>query len=117
LTERDKQLLLNIFCLNDISYLVLTSLIGFGFGGNFVLFAKETAQVYGVKNLGIVYPYVFIGYAIAGITGPIIGGVLNDFSGSFFYAIALASFMSFLGSMLFLIHFIKSRKIEQLKQN
>jgi len=107
--------LLNVPNLTDIPYLIITSLIGFGFGGNFVLFAKETAQVYGVKNLGIIYPYVFIGYAIAGIAGPISGGLLFDLSGSFFYAIILASFMSFLGSMLFLKQFIKGRKNEQYK--
>lgn len=107
-------LLLNFYHLNDISYLVITSLIGFGFGGNFVLFAKETAQVYGVKKLGIFYPYVFIGYAIAGILGPISGGLLYDFSGSFFYGIVLASFMSFLGSLLFFKHIITSKKKEHL---
>ncbi len=104
--------LLNILKLSDISYLILASFIGFGFGGNFVLFAKETAQVYGVKNLGIVYPYVFIGYAIAGIAGPVSGGILYDFSGSFFYAIILESFLSLLGSLLFLNQFITSRKNE-----
>jgi MFS transporter, OFA family, oxalate/formate antiporter len=93
---------LNIFLLSDMSYLTLAFLIGFGFGGNFVLFAKETAQVFGVKHLGIVYPYVFTGYAIAGITGPISGGFLYDLSNSFFYAIFLASFMSLAGSLLFL---------------
>ncbi len=101
---------LNIFTLSDISYLILALLIGFGFGGNFVLFAKETAQVYGVKNLGIIYPYIFIGYAIAGIAGPISGGFLYDFSGSFFYAILLASLMSLMGSLLFLNQYITSRK-------
>ena len=103
-------ILLNIWTLSDISYLILALLIGFGFGGNFVLFAKETAQVYGVKNLGLIYPYVFIGYSIAGIAGPISGGLLYDFSGSFYFSIILASFMSFVGSLLFLSQFIKSRK-------
>lgn len=93
---------LNIFPLSDVTYLILIFLIGFGFGGNFVLFAKETAQIFGVQNLGVVYPYVFLGYAVAGIAGPISGGVLYDFSGSFFYAIILASLMSLLGSFLFL---------------
>ncbi|PKM36265.1 MAG: MFS transporter [Gammaproteobacteria bacterium HGW-Gammaproteobacteria-10] len=100
---------LNIFTLSDISYLILTFFIGFGFGGNFVLFARETAQVFGVKNLGIIYPYVFLGYAIAGIAGPISGGFLYDISGSFFYAIILASFMSLAGSLLFLNQFVTSR--------
>jgi MFS transporter, OFA family, oxalate/formate antiporter len=103
---------LNIFTLSDISYVILACLIGIGFGGNFVLFARETAQVFGVKNLGIIYPYVFLGYAIAGIAGPISGGFLYDFSGSFFYAIILAGLMSLAGSLLFLIQFIRSRKNE-----
>ena len=66
-----------------------------------MLFAKETAQIFGVKNLGIVYPYVFLGYAIAGIAGPLSGGLLYDLSGTYSYAIILASVMSFVGSLLF----------------
>ncbi len=99
-------LLLNILNLADFSYLILASLVGFGFGGNFVLFAKETAQVYGVKNLGMVYPYVFVGYAIAGIAGPFCGGLLFDAFGSYYYSIGLASFVSLLGSLLFLFQLI-----------
>lgn len=102
---------LNVFTLSGISYLILAFFIGFGFGGNFVLFAKETAQVFGVKNLGIIYPYVFIGYAIAGIAGPASGGFLYDFSGSFSYAVFLASFMSLAGSLLFLNHFISLKNV------
>lgn len=69
---------LNLFPLSDNSYLVIAVLIGFGFGGNLVLFAKETAQEFGVQKMGTIYPYVFIGYGIAGITGPIAGGYLYD---------------------------------------
>jgi OFA family oxalate/formate antiporter-like MFS transporter len=103
---------LNIFPLSDITYLTLAFFIGFGFGGNFVLFAKETAQVYGLKNLGIIYPYVFIGYAVAGIAGPISGGFLFDLSGSFSYPILLAGAMSLLGSLLFLREFLAAGKKE-----
>ncbi len=109
---------LNLFPLSDISYLVLAFLIGFGFGGNFVLFAKETAQRFGVQNLGVIYPYVFIGYAIAGIAGPISGGILYDLSGSYFTAILLAGFMSLMGSMLFLHQYFIERKSQAvLKQS
>lgn len=99
--------LLNIIALSDLSYMLLASLIGFGFGGNFVLFAKETAHIFGLSNLGIVYPYVFLGYAIAGIAGPFIGGLLYDISGAYFYAILLSGFMSLLGSILFFYQYIK----------
>lgn len=93
---------LNIFNLSGVSYLILSFLIGFGFGGNFVLFAKETAQKFGLKNLGVIYPYILVGYAIAGIAGPISGGILYDFSGTFALAITLAGIMSLMGSLLFL---------------
>ena len=103
----------SIFLLNivegDISFLVVVLLIGFGFGGNFVLFAKETAQVYGVQNLGLVYPYIFLGKAVSGITGPFAGGFLYELSSSFFYLIILTGFISILGSLLFLHHYLKTR--------
>lgn len=102
-------LLLNIVQLSVVSYLVLAFFIGFGFGGNFVLFAKETAQLFGVKNLGIIYPYVFLGYAIAGIAGPFSGGFLFDISGTYSWAIYLASILSLVGSLLFLLQFVKER--------
>ncbi len=92
-----------LFNLSSSSYLIIVSLIGFGFGGNFVLFAKETAQIYGIKILGQVYPYIFMGYAIAGILGPLSGGFLYDLNGSYTTSIILASFMSLLGSILFLV--------------
>lgn len=105
----------NIFTHTDTTYMILSFLIGFGFGGNFVLFAKETAQVFGMQKLGVIYPYVLLGYAIAGIAGPALGGILFDFSDSFFYAIMLASVMSLVGSLLFLNQFIKSKRNELIK--
>ena len=104
---------LHIFVLSDISYLILAFLAGFGFGGNFVVFAKETAEVFGVSNLGIIYPYVFLGYAIAGIAGPVTGGLLYDFYGSFSQAIILSGLVSLAGSLLFLHQFVTSGKNDQ----
>lgn len=92
---------LALFPLNDALYLFLVVCTGFGFGGNFVLFARETAQIFGLGNLGHVYPYVFMGYAIAGIAGPMSGGALYDLSGSFSSAIILASLMSLAGGLLY----------------
>ncbi|MFO7862711.1 MAG: MFS transporter [Salinivirgaceae bacterium] len=103
---------LNVFLLTDISYLIIAALIGFGFGGNFVLFAKETTQAYGTESMGVIYPYVFVGYAIAGILGPLSGGFIYDFFGTFYYAVFLAGFMSLVGSLLFLNQFFTSKKNE-----
>jgi len=99
--------------LNEISYLIISFLIGFGFGGNFSLFAKETAAIYGVEKMGIIYPYVFLGYAIAGLIGPVSGGFLYDIANNFTYSILLASLMSFLGSIIYLMQHIKEKKVDR----
>lgn len=90
------------FVVSDFSYLLIVIVIGFSFGANFVLFAKETAEYFGVKNLGNIYPFVFLGYAFAGITGPVVGGFLNDLTNSFNFSIITASIISFLGSLIFI---------------
>jgi len=106
---------LNLVELSTALYLLIAFMIGLGFGGNFVLFAKETAHVFGIGNLGIVYPFVFLGYGFAGITGPFAGGLLYDLSGAYVSAIYLSAFMSFAGSMLFLYQYSKTRNHELLK--
>lgn len=106
---------LNLVELSEALYLLIAFMIGLGFGGNFVLFAKETAHVFGIGNLGVVYPFVFLGYAIAGITGPFAGGLLYDLSGAYAEAIFLSAFMSFAGSMLFLYQYSKTRNHEYVK--
>ncbi len=90
-----------LFPLSDATFWLISFLVGFGFGANFVLFARETAQVFGLDNMGSIYPYVFLGYAIAGVAGPAAGGFIFDISGSFTMAILLASLISLAGGLLF----------------
>lgn len=89
--------------LTNVSYLTLSILIGFGYGSNFVLFAKESAQQFGVANLATIFPYVFMGYAIAGIFGPLTGGYIHDLTSSFHYASYAAAAMSLAGALIFII--------------
>lgn len=106
---------MNLIDPSEISYISIAFIIGFGFGGNFVLFAKETAHVFGINNLGTIYPYVFLGYAIAGIAGPFTGGILYDLTGEYFWAVTLSSFLSLIGSLLFFFQFIKYRRSIHVK--
>ena len=95
--------LLGVLDLTGFTYLSLAMITGFGFGGNFVLFARETSRYFGVEKLGLIYPYVFLGYAIAGIAGPLTGGLLFDVFGSFFYANTIAALLSIGGGLIFLL--------------
>lgn len=75
--------LAGVLTLTPFLYLFVAFAVGFSFGANFVIYAKETAQVYGLGNLGKVYPFVFLGYGISGIAGPFTGGFLRDLFGSY----------------------------------
>ncbi len=76
-------LLIGIVQLTPYIYLFIAFAVGFGFGANFVIYAKETAQIFGLNNLGKIYPFVFLGYGISGILGPFTGGILKDITGSY----------------------------------
>jgi OFA family oxalate/formate antiporter-like MFS transporter len=54
------------------------TIIGFNFGGNFALFPTITADTFGAKFVGQNYPWVFLAYAVGGIGGPVMGGILGD---------------------------------------
>ena len=51
-----------------------------------MIYAKETAQEYGLKAIGNIYPLVFLGYGIAGLVGPMASGYLHDSFGNYLYA-------------------------------
>ncbi len=54
------------------------AVIGFNFGGNFALFPAATADLFGDKNVGENYPWVFMAYGLGGVLGPILGGIMGD---------------------------------------
>ena len=53
------------------------AIIGFNFGGNFALFPAATADLFGNKNVGENYPWVFMAYGVGGIAGPMLGGFMG----------------------------------------
>jgi len=80
--------------------IVYASAIGFNFGGNFALFPTTTAVLFGSKNVGSNYPFVFTAYGIAGIAGPILAGFVRDNTGSFLMAFIPAGIVCFSGAVL-----------------
>jgi len=103
---------LYIFSINAILYTSLVLLLGFSYGANFVLFARETAEEYGINNVTTVYPYVFLGNAVAAVCGPIVGGLLYDMYGDYYTAVLVAIFVSFLGISIFIKDIFKPIKVE-----
>ncbi len=58
------------------------AVIGFNFGGTLALFPAVTADVFGSKNMGKNYGWVFTAYGFGGIVGPYLGGWFGDLAES-----------------------------------
>jgi OFA family oxalate/formate antiporter-like MFS transporter len=84
---------------NEILLYLGATLIGFNFGGNFALFPTITADVFGSKNVGQNYPFVFLAYGVGGILGPVLGGRLGDL-GNFPLAFTISGIMVLVGTVL-----------------
>ncbi len=69
----------------------VVALIGFGFGANFVIYASAISRYFGIDSFSRLYPLCFLGYGVAGLTGPFVGGWLADSSGSYNTALYLSS--------------------------
>jgi len=101
-------LLIGNIKLSDYLFVIISILTGFSFGANFVIYARETAHIYGVNNIGYIYPYVFLGYGISGIFGPVLGGALYDTTGNF----KLSALISFgICMIMAILNIILNRKL------
>ena len=86
---------------SDLSFLVLTVVIGIFFGANFVLYASDVSSIYGIDQLGIVYPVVSLAYGIAGIAGPVAGGYILDNSGNYSLPIIISAVICITGLLVY----------------
>jgi OFA family oxalate/formate antiporter-like MFS transporter len=59
-------------------FVLAACLIGFNFGGNFALFPAATADLFGNRNVGSNYGWVFTAYGVAGVAGPLLAGHFKD---------------------------------------
>lgn len=102
--------MLTFIPLNSGLYFGLSFAVGFSFGAHLVLYAKETAQRFGVENLGHIYPFVFLGYGLSGILGPLTGGFLFDVFNSYKFSALLSFGMCILVALGILVEHIWKRK-------
>ncbi len=87
----------------EISTLIAGSaLAGLAYGALFALFPAATADLFGLKNLGVNYGLVFTGWGVAGIIGPIVGGLVADATGSYNISYVTSAVMLVIGALLVL---------------
>lgn len=77
------------------TWLVMFSagLLGFAFAANFVIYASALSSCFHVDSFPRLYPICFLGYGLAGVFGPGVGGHLADVTGHFHSALFLSSGM------------------------
>lgn len=66
-------------------------LVGTGFGSCFSVYALSVESRFGITVFSRLYPIVFLGYGLAAITGPAIGGSMSDVLKSFTPSILTAA--------------------------
>ncbi|MBN2743404.1 MAG: MFS transporter [Marinilabiliaceae bacterium] len=84
-----------------MQFYVMVMFVGLGFAANFVLFAKEVAHRMGPDKFGKYYPYVFLGYGLAGVAGPVIGAMMFEHVGNFQSASLVAFVIAVIGIVVF----------------
>ena len=83
---------------SHLAIFLASAWVGLNFGGNFALFPSATADYFGTKNLGINYGWIFTAYGVAGILGPVVGGVLFDVTEQYVLAFLFAGVLCFIAA-------------------
>jgi MFS transporter, OFA family, oxalate/formate antiporter len=85
----------------SVPLLIMGSAVaGLAYGALFSLFPSTTADFYGIKNLGVNYGLVFTGWGIAGIIGPVVGGMVADATGTYTISYIVAGVMLLIGAVM-----------------
>ena len=64
----------------------------------FVLFPSATSDYFGTKHFGMNYGWIFTAYGVAGILGPVVGGVLFDVTRQYMMAFVFAGILCFVAA-------------------
>lgn len=72
--------------------------VGLNFGGIFALFPSATSDYFGAKHFGVNYGWIFTAYGVAGILGPVVGGVLFDVTSQYVLAFVFAGILCFIAA-------------------
>lgn len=87
----------------EMGLYIASGLVGFNYGGNFALFPSATADLFGAKNLGANYGWVFTSYGIAGVVGVAAGNIAREQTGEYVYAFWMAAVLCVISAGLALV--------------
>lgn len=83
-------------------FLICALLIAMSYGGSMGVFPALTSDAFGLKNNGVNYGIMFIGFALGGYLGPVIANSLFDSTGSYSTALLVVGAMGVAATLLVL---------------
>ncbi len=83
-----------------IPLIIGTAVAGFCYGACLSVFPATTADLFGVKNLGVNYGLVFTSWGAGGVFGGLIGGMVRDITGTYLTAYIIAAVLCLVGAGL-----------------
>jgi MFS transporter, OFA family, oxalate/formate antiporter len=87
-----------------VLFYIAISIVGIGFGSIMGIFPGFTAMQFGAKNNSVNYGIMFIGFATAGIFGPMIMSYIFEKSGSYQSAFIVAAGLALTGIFLISVY-------------
>ena len=103
----------------SIPLLIMGSAIaGLAYGAVFSLFPTTTAEYFGMKNLGVNYGLIFTGWGVAGVIGPMLGGIVADKTGAYNYGYMVSGIFLLIATLLVsTMKTPKAKVVEKSKQS
>jgi OFA family oxalate/formate antiporter-like MFS transporter len=85
---------------STVALAVGTALVAFSFGGMLTSFPATTADFFGIKNMGVNYGLVFTAWGVGGVLGPLLGGFVRDFTGTYNVSYLVSAALCLIGAIL-----------------
>jgi len=98
-----------------IPFVAVISIVGLCYGGLLGIFPIITADMFGVKNLGMNYGIMFSAVSAAAVIGPRLAAQVKESSGGYGQAFLVSAVLSTCGILLIL--FVQHQLKNRLKQN
>lgn len=99
----------------SIPTLIIGSAVaGLAYGAVFSLFPTTTAEFFGMKNMGVNYGMIFTGWGVAGVIGPILGGMVADKTGTYSNGYIVAGVFLLIATLM--VGTLKSPKVRRVEK-
>lgn len=94
--------------------LVLIAIVGFSYGGFLGVFPALTADFFGIKNMGVNYGMVLLGFGVGAVASSYVAGYFKDLTGGFVIPFIVAAVAAFVGAVL--VFFLKNPKLKAVPE-